>query len=207
MPQLSVAANAAVPVYINPNVYTNTYVGLADGIQSEAGIHVTSDVPIVLYSHISRSARSAATMILPTKALGNDYYAMAYNQMPSGNGEYRVSEFTVVGVEDDTDIEITPSVAGIANPSKPANQPFQIRLNKGDVYQFQSATDVTGSRIKTLGGCKPVAVFSGSTKVGFCEAPGSISGQGQDNLYQQLFPVSTWGENYVTAPFYNALNG
>ena len=207
LPLVTVQANKAVPVYINPNVYTNTYVGLADGIKTNAGIHVTSDVPIVLYSHISRSARSAATMILPTKALGNDYYAMAYNQMPSDQSEYRVSEFTVVGVEDNTVVEITPSVPGVAFPSKQANQAFQITLNKGDVYQYQSTTDVTGSRIRTLGGCKPLAVFSGSTKVGFCEAPGSVNGSGQDNLYQQLFPVSTWGKNYVTAPFYNALNG
>ncbi len=207
LPTVVVQANKAVPVYINPNIYTNTYVGLSDGVALNSGIHVTATSPIVLYSHISRSARSAATMVLPTKALGNDYYAMAYNQMPSGGGEYRVSQVTLIGVEDETLIEITPSVSGVGAPAKAANVPYQITLNKGDVYQFQSTTDVTGTRIRTVENCKPLAVFSGSTKVGFCEEPGSIVGVGQDNLYQQLFPVSSWGKNYITAPFYNALHG
>ncbi len=208
---VTVAANSAVPVYINPNVY-NTYNEQSDGIAVNRGIHVTSTAPIILYSHISNSARSAATMVLPTKALGNEYYTMAYNQMASSTAnpvEYRVSQFSIVGVEDNTVAEITlpTGVNSISNASHTAGSTYQITLNKGDVYQFQSTKDVTGVRITTVGACKPVAVFSGSTKAGFCEQPGSIDGSGQDNLYQQLFPLSTWGKNYLTAPFYNALHG
>lgn len=211
LPPISVAANTAVPVYINPNVYT-TYNEQSDGVSVNRGIHVTATAPIILYSHISRNARSAATMVLPTKALGNEYYTMAYNQMPSSTGpsaEYRVSQFTIVGVEDNTLTEITlpAGVNSISNASHLAGSTYQITLNKGDVYQFQSTKDVTGVKITTVGACKPIAVFSGSTKVGFCEQPGSIDGSGQDNLYQQLFPLSTWGKNYITAPFYNALHG
>lgn len=208
---VTVAANSAVPVYINPNVYP-TYNDQSDGIAVNRGIHVTSTAPIILYSHISNAARSAATMVLPTKALGNEYYTMAYNQMASSNFnpvEYRVSQFTIVGVEDNTVTEITlpAGVNSISNASHTAGSTYQITLNKGDVYQFQSTKDVTGVKITTVGACKPIAVFSGSTKVGFCDQPGSIEGSGQDNLYQQLFPVTTWGKNYLTAPFYNALNG
>ncbi len=204
---VTVTANSAVPVYINPNVYT-TYNEQSDGIAVNRGIHVTSTVPIILYSHISNSARSAATMVLPTKALGNEYYTMAYNQM-SSSLEYMVSQFTIVGVEDNTLTEITlpAGVNSISNASHTAGSTYQITLNKGDVYQFQSNKDVTGVKITTVGACKPLAVFSGSTKSGFCEQPGSVSGSGQDNLYQQLFPLSTWGKNYLTAPFYNALHG
>jgi gliding motility-associated-like protein len=206
---VTVAANSAVPVYINPNVYTNTYNEQSDGIAVNRGIHVTSTAPIILYSHISNAARSAATMVLPTKALGNEYYTMAYNQMFSTPAEKRVSEFTIVGVEDNTLTEITlpAGVNSTSNTSHTAGSTYQITLNKGDVYQFQSTKDVTGVKITTVGACKPLAVFSGSTKAGFCDDPGSIDGSGQDNLYQQLFPLSTWGKNYLTAPFYNALHG
>ncbi|HET8829259.1 MAG TPA: PKD domain-containing protein, partial [Pelobium sp.] len=33
------------------------------------------------------------------------------------------------------------------------------------------------------------------------------NGGSGDPLYQQLFPVSSWAQNFVTAPFYNAQNG
>ena len=208
---ITVTANSAVPVYINPNVYP-TYNEQSDGVGVNKGIHVTSSAPIILYAHISNAARSAATMVLPTRALGNEYVTMAYNQMASSivnPVEYRVSQFTIVGVEDNTVTEITlpAGVNSISNASHAAGSTYQITLNKGDVYQFQSTKDVTGVKITTVGACKPLAVFSGSTKVGFCEQPESIDGSGQDNLYQQLFPLSTWGKNYLTAPFYNALNG
>lgn len=208
---VQVLANQAVPVYINPNVYTNVYID-GEGTRLNRGIHVTSTAPIILYSHISNAARSAATMVLPTRALGNEYYAMAYNQMPSTTGlfaETRVSEFTLVGVEDNTRVKFSLPVGvnSIANTTYIGGFSYEIDLNQGDVFQFQSTKDVTGVKIITVGACKPLAVFSGSTKVGFCEDPGSISGSGQDNLYQQLFPVTTWGKNYLTAPFYNALNG
>jgi len=205
---VQVLANQAVPVYINPNLYTNVYID-GEGTRLNRGIHVTATAPIILYSHISNAARSAATMVLPTRALGNEYYAMAYNQMPSMNAETRVSEFTLVGVEDNTRVKFSLPVGvnSIANTTYIGGFSYEIDLNQGDVFQFQSTKDVTGVKIITVGACKPLAVFSGSTKVGFCEDPGSISGSGQDNLYQQLFPVTTWGKNYLTAPFYNALNG
>ncbi|MFM6976005.1 MAG: PKD domain-containing protein [Sphingobacteriaceae bacterium] len=207
---VSVQANQSVPVYIDPNFYTNVYVAQTDGTAINHGIHVTATAPIIVYSHISRSARSAATLVLPTKTLGNEYYAMAYNQMASGGGEVRVSEFTVLGVEDNTIVEITlPSgVNSTSDALHIAGSTYQITLNTGDVYQFQSTVDVTGVKIRTIGTCKPVAVFSGSTKSGFCDSPiTSNSGTGQDNLYQQLFPITAWGKNYITAPFYNALHG
>ncbi|MDF3079193.1 MAG: hypothetical protein K0S09_3082 [Sphingobacteriaceae bacterium] len=201
LPPINVTANQAVPVYIDPTVYTNTYISGSDAPPAKKGIHIASTQPIVVYSHISRSARSAATLVLPTKALGNEYYAIAYTQTPNN-----YSEFTLVGVEDATVVEITPKVNSL-NSTRLANVPYQITLNKGEVYQFQSTSDVTGSKIKTIGTCKPVAAFSGSSFVYFCE-PGNTKTPGSgDNLYQQLFPLSSWGKNFVTAPFYNAQIG
>ena len=92
---VSLSANQARAVLLDPLVYTNIYIGSNNKVEPNKGIHVTSDNPIVVYSHISRSARSAATLIFPTKALGNEYYSINYKQS-GGN----FSEFTLVGVED-----------------------------------------------------------------------------------------------------------
>ncbi len=200
---VSLSANQARAVLLDPLVYTNIYIGSNNKVEPNKGIHVTSDNPIVVYSHISRSARSAATLIFPTKALGNEYYSINYKQS-GGN----FSEFTLVGVEDNTQIEIIPTQTDAGpNNNRSANVPFQITLNKGEVYQYQSATDLTGSLIRTLNGCRPLAVFSGSSFTAFCEDNSTRNPGSGDNLYQQLLPVSAWGKKFVSAPFYNTING
>lgn len=206
LPVVNINAGQAVPVVINPNIYSNTYISGSDALHANAGIHITSDVDIIVYCHISNSARSASSLILPVKALGNEYYAISYTQSTSGN-RLSVSEFTLVGVEASTTVEITPVANSIGNTKLASNGPFQIVLNKGDVYQYQSNTDLTGSKIKTVGGCKPLAVFSGSTFIAYCEPGNSRNAGTGDPLYQQLFPTSAWGQNFITAPFFNAQNG
>ncbi len=205
LPTVNVIAGQTVPVLVDPNIYTNAYISGSDAIKPNAGIHVTSDVDIIVYCHLSFSARSASSLILPVKALGNEYYSISYVQKTSG-GREAVSEFSIVGIENNTLVEIKPTANSLGN-TKLADDIFQITLNKGDVYQYKSTTDLTGSKIVTVGGCKPLAVFSGSTFVAFCEPGNSKSAGSGDPLYQQLFPVSAWGQNFVTAPFYNAQNG
>lgn len=205
---VNIIANQAVPVYIDPAIYGNAYVDGSDVVQSNAGIYITADQPIIVYSHISFSARSAASLILPIKALGNEYITMSYKQSsgpgPGGN-PYVYSEFTVVGIENATTVEITPSQNSINN-TKTAGTPFQVILNKGDVYQYQSNTDISGTVIKSVGGCKPLAVFSGSTFTAFCQLGNNSAGSG-DNLYQQLFPTTAWGKIFYTVPFNNVNKG
>ncbi|MGV3509577.1 MAG: PKD domain-containing protein, partial [Sphingobacteriaceae bacterium] len=133
----------------------------------------------------------------------------SYDQLPDIFTEVRSSQFTIVGIEDDTEVEITSTQDSRWLPVRKANEPFVVKLNKGDIYQFQSKTDITGSRIRTVNSCKPFAVFSGTSKTGFCELGNTVTNNpnGQDNLYQQLLPVSVWGRNFVTAPFFNAHQG
>ncbi|MBC8051594.1 MAG: gliding motility-associated C-terminal domain-containing protein [Sphingobacteriaceae bacterium] len=209
---INLVANQPKAIVIDPNEYTNVYIKTENNLEihPKKGIHVTADQPVVVYSHISHSARSAACLVYPTKALGHDYYAISYIQLADAGTEVRSSQITVLGVEDNTQIEITPTQTSRWLPARPANVPFTITLDKGDIYQFQSLTDITGSRIRTVNGCKPFSVFSGSTKNGFCELGNTVSPlspNGQDNLYQQLLPVSAWGRNFVTAPLYNAHRG
>lgn len=214
----SISANVITPVFVDPNI-VDVHIASSDVVESNRGIHITSGSPISVYSIISNSARTGGSLILPTKSLGREYYAFSYQNAGGAQGGNAKSEFTILAVEDNTEIEITPTTSSF-NGARQANTTFKItqKLNKGDIYQYQSANDVSGSLIRTLGSCKPIAVFSGSTWSAFCEdgntrtnpnvsIPGKPTPSGGDNLYQQLFPVSSWGKNFVTAPFHNTENG
>jgi len=200
----SILANIVTPVFINPNQYS-VYIGSSNVKEVDKGINVTSGKPISLYCVISNNARTGSTLVLPTASLEQEYYV--FSEQNKGNSSATVySQFAIVGVKDGTLIDITPTQSNF-DGTRPANVKFQIALNKGDVYQFQSLNDLTGTLVKAVTGCTPIAVFSGTTWSAFCEAGNSRSPNGGDNLFQQLFPVTAWSKNFVSAPFYNTLNG
>ncbi|MBX9782421.1 MAG: PKD domain-containing protein [Chitinophagaceae bacterium] len=207
----TITANQVTRIFLggagNPT-NANVYLNMQDGIKTNAAIKITSDNDIVVYTHIIRSARSGATLALPTPVLGIEYtitnFGSVSSSASSGDGSAGgISQFAIVATLPNTTVEINPTANGIAG--KPAGVPFQITLaNAGDCYQFQSVSlgDLSGTTIKSIsngGSCKPVAVFSGSTWTTLDCAGAS----GGDNLYQQLFPNRSWGKQFVTAPFIN----
>ena len=200
----SITANIVTPVFIDPNQY-DVYIASSDVKEVNKGISVTTGEPISLYCVISNNARTGSTLVLPTSALEQEYYVFS-QQNTGGSNTPPYSEFTIVGVKDGTILEITPTQTN-RNGTRQANSTFQITLNKGDVYQYQATNDLTGTLIKAITGCTPIAVFSGTTWSAYCEQGSSRTPSGGDNLYQQLFPVTAWGKNFVSAPFYNTLNG
>ncbi|RYY85190.1 MAG: PKD domain-containing protein, partial [Chitinophagaceae bacterium] len=187
-----------------------------EGLFTGKAIHVTGDKPMVVYSYITRSAASAATLCLPVTVLGKEYVASAYKQV--SNEAASNSYVTIVAVEDNTTVEIKPASATKNNWL--AGQTYQVTLNKGEIYQvlgFASASssganaftgnDLSGTWIRSVStgtnGCKRIAVFSGSGKI---RLPGSGCGNSSDNLYQQLYPTGTWGKKYLTVPSRNNPN-
>ncbi|HCS21830.1 MAG TPA: hypothetical protein DIW47_14945 [Bacteroidetes bacterium] len=192
--QLHVIPSNQVVVVTLPS--TQTYMNCTDCIRDQ-GVKIESmNHDVVVYAHIYSNARSDATLLIPVETLGKEYYALAFTQSPVSNSQR--SEFMLVGVEDSTYIDIYPSVDIL--PSKTAGVKYTVMLNTGEVYHAQSNTDVTGTRLvaRSANGiaCKKVAAFSGSsfTRVG---CTGASTG---DNLYQQLFPTTSWGMEFVTAP-------
>ena len=69
---------------------------------------------------------------------------------------------------------------------------FFVLLSQGQTYEVQSLAgiggDLTGSYITSD---KPFALFAGDrwTEIGGCKA--------LDNIYEEMYPVSTWGKKYV----------
>lgn len=196
----NITANSITVVTIPQSL---AYMGCSDCILSQ-GIHITSKEPVVVFAHIYANSRSDATLVLPTETAGRDYYAMSFTQKSIGNG--RQNEFLIVGLEDSTWIDITPA-AGTLSGTHVKGVTYSKMLMQGQVYQIQSDSDLTTSRIVSYGtgnsGCKRIAVFSGSS---FNPLGCSSAGTG-DNLFQQMYPVSAWGKNYVTAPMKTRLGG
>jgi len=176
----------------------------SESIQEKA-IHLVSDLPLNVYA-LNWSPNSAdVALIFPSESLGNEYYAMCYTphlskvDPNSGNAEGKNSELMIVASEDNTVVSITPTV--VTDHLKPANSSFSITINKGEIYQVQSANvvtqgqgDLTGSYIKSD---KPVAVFSGSYST---TVPGDLSACCFDHLYEQLPPLQTWGRKFIAVP-------
>lgn len=175
-----------------------------------SGIHVTSDRPVVAYTHIYNGSVSGATLLFPTNTLGKEYYSINYNQV--SNEDLSNSFFFVVAADTGTTtVEITPSGQ---TQTHVANVPFTVTLNQGEIYNVMgelnggsignfTGVDLTGSKIRSISnggiGCKRIAVFSGAGKMKI-----SCSGNtSSDNLIAQAFPKSAWGKKFLTAPTQN----
>ena len=196
----SITAGQVVTAIIPTAYFINN-----EGLFTGRTIRVVTDKNSVVYAYITRSAVSGATVCLPTPVLGKEYYSTNFTQLsnePNSN-----SYFTVIAVEDNTTVEITP--AANTKNGWVAGTTYTVNLNKGQIYQVlgtvtgNTGVDLTGSLIKSVasasGGCKRIAVFSGSGKISIgCPTAGT-----SDNLYQQLYPTGSWGLKYLTVPSYS----
>lgn len=163
------------------------------------GIYITSSGKIAVHAFNERLRSADGTLVLPVGTLGRDYYITSHFETLTVNAGFNgninnESTLLVIATEDKTSIEITPSVATINGNA--AKTPFTIVLNRGQSYQLKAREDLTGSRVRVIGAnadeCRKIAVFGGNkwTGVGNC-------GQANDHLFQQAYPVNTWGTSFV----------
>ena len=155
---------------------------------------------IVVYAHMYASARSAASIILPVSVLERRYQVITYTQSAqpitgAEANEFRRSQFSVVAVEDNTVIRVQLRKSGQISGTS-----YDVELPKaGTIYSFQDPLDLTGTSIESVSidgsVCKKIAVFSGSSSLSI-GANGSV-----DPLYQQCYPVNSWGLNYFITPY------
>ncbi len=204
---------------VNPNSVTESEAIPKSGVDdarlkdegvSNKGIHITSDKPVVAYSHIYDGAISGATLLFPTSTLGKDYYTLSYTQTSNGSNSYSFA--FVIATEDNTVIEVTPSANTL---TKAAGVTFTQTLQKGQVYNLLgqltggsssnfTGADLTGTRIRSIStgnsGCKKIAVYCGSGKINIrCNMSNGAEGSA-DNIFQQCFPSNAWGKKYITIP-------
>ncbi|MFM2133888.1 MAG: hypothetical protein RL156_1169, partial [Bacteroidota bacterium] len=162
--------------------------------------HVQSDEDVTVYAMSQALTTSDAFLVLPTDALGNQYYVMSYPADPSGSSDNSTpSQFVVVATEDSTEIRIQTDQPIYRYGSVPS----LVRLNKGDVYLVQSQAVDQGSRIDLTGtyveATKPIAVFSGHQRARIPIE--DKQRQSRDCLIEQMTPVSTWGRGALLVPY------
>lgn len=211
----NIAANGIQEIQIPLASYPNVKIRNNEStLILKKSIHILVDngkAPVVAYAQQWAGARSAATLLLPTNVLSTKYYAISFTQNGSGSsstGDPAKSQFQIIAIKDNTTVQITPKVNGVLQA------PFTVTLPlAGDLYQYQdnpnntgtSNVDLTGSYIESLAsgteGCHPIAVFSGSSNTTFGVQGCLGNSSSYDPLWQQLYPVSTWGKNFGFIPF------
>ncbi|MCH6198929.1 PKD domain-containing protein [Aquiflexum sp. LQ15W] len=179
------------------------------GMVESKGVYIISTGNVSVYAFNERFRSADGTVILPITTLGKDYYITSHFEVMTTTVNYEANQnnestLLVVGVENDTRIEITPSVWTLTGNAPLI--PFLITLNRGQSYQIKARGDLTGTRIRVVGEnveeCKNLAVFGGNkwTSVGDC-------GQANDNLFQQAYPVNTWGTEFFHVPLAGRSSG
>lgn len=167
---------------------------------SDRAIKIVANDTISVYCTNIAYVSFDASFVLPVESLGDDYIIQGYDQSTAGSiNDYvnynETSAFVIVATEDNTEIDITPSVNTLGGHT--ANTTFSITLNAGQTYQVRSTRsgsqrDLSGTRI-TASDCKRIAVFNGNTLT--C-IPITM-GNGYDHVFEQAMPLRSWGKKFV----------
>ncbi len=189
---------------------------------SSRAFRITSSAPIVVYQFntFENAFSNDASLLLPANALGQFYRAINWSAghpapVPIGPTIIDRSYVTIVGVEDGTNVSVSPSWRIRGNDPIPAAQPGEIisvTLNEFDVLNLETddatlqeaaqplVADLTGTTIQSD---KPVAVFSGvettsapyhvdiPTYPGWTDETCCL-----DHLEEQLFPLEAVGTKF-----------
>jgi PKD repeat protein len=181
----SVTANSTAVIDVPIDVCTMRNSEVVEG----RGIQIISNNEVNVFAMNYAYTTSDGTLVLPTNALGTNYYALTYSNITN-----QASEFVIVAVEDATTVMINPRAATIGG--KAANVPFSVTLNKGETYLVKANGDLSGSTINSVGAKKPFALFSGNkcsnipVDFSYC-----------NHLVEQMYPIATWRRNYVAIPY------
>ena len=85
----------------------NTGMVRGSEVVGNQGIHLVSEGNVTVYALNKRQYSADAAVILPIEAIGKEYIVTSY----IGDGPSLYSEILIVGTENGTEIEITPSAS------------------------------------------------------------------------------------------------
>lgn len=162
-------------------------------IPQDLGIHVTSDKSISIYGYSHRLQTTDTYTALPMESIGKEYVITS-----TENNMSFLSEFAIVATEDNTLVSIIPSTVTVTG--KFPNTPFEIRLNKGQVYAMAAydfdnpeglgpSEDFSSTKVSSD---KPISVFSGHQ---CAYVPRGVLACNHN--IEQLFPVNQWGNEFI----------
>ncbi|HVZ40855.1 MAG TPA: IgGFc-binding protein [Candidatus Kapabacteria bacterium] len=155
----------------------------------DLAVHIVADHPIAVYGLNRRYQTTDTYLAHPVNVLGTSYRAMCYAWLQND----LLAQVAIIGTQDNTHVKITPSCR--TQKGKPGKQPFEVVLNRGDVYQVipkydpSTKSDLTGSLIESD---KPVSVFSGHN----CAYVPDPRVKACNLLVEQLPSIKAWGRQF-----------
>jgi hypothetical protein len=182
-----------------------TAVAAATSLQSSGkntAFHVAASVPVSAYDILpyggAHTHFPGATLLMPTSAWGTNYVMIA---TPVGTATPPGPLWgQIVATEDDTTVQLLPSVALPAVdvfPASPAGQTASFTLSAGEYLEWElpsTSSDMSGTIASSD---KPVAAFAGNRF--FRLQP--MTEPGGEEAHGQIPPVSALGSDYVAAPY------
>ena len=193
-----------------------------NGVTSSKVYSVKSinSVDITLYAESFQLGGRDASLILPIQSLGYSYYVtsafpnpLEYPTVHYGQNLGGPSEVGIVATYDNSVINFklppqvtsamaaTSNIDGTGNNSITGGTVHTIVLNKGEAYQIQSDNfDLTGTNIW---GNFPFAVFAGNMAASIIVNSSYINAW--DHIYEQMFPVKNWGNEYIITPIHDGI--
>jgi hypothetical protein len=163
---------------------------LGDEATANNGIMVSANDSVEVKAFHHRMFFTESTLVLPLQEIGSDYILTAQQDGMNNSP----SEFVVLATQNNTTVQITP--AAVTLGTRPAGVAFTVTIQKGQMYQLQSMTDLSGTLVKSMNALQKIAVFSGARQAQFGCNMGA-----DDHIYDQAYPVSSFGKQYNVVPF------
>jgi hypothetical protein len=210
----TVAPNAVQPLF--PQNLGFADASLDHTEQARKAYRLTSTAPVVAYQFNPLDNvnvfSNGGSLLIPRTAYDERYVALTAPTLQSrpDSSDYN-GYIAIVAWQDDTEIEITASVAtkaGYGTPAIPAlaaGVPTRFTLDSFEVLLLPAAGngDLTGTSVASIDPAKTVGVFAGAEAAFFPHnqpPPGGSSGPCcADHVEEMLFPTSTWGMEFAIA--------
>ncbi len=171
---------------------------------SNRTFRVTSDAPITVHQfnpvNNVEVRSNDASLLLPSTSLGTEYIVVGWPTFGVEGGALESFVSVIAVSPGTTDVTVTTSVdtaAGDGVTALRAGAAQTFTMEEGQVLTLATEAvneaDLTGTMITATAN---IAVFSGSECANI-----PLDNNFCDHLEQQLFPVDTWGDEFVGAKF------
>lgn len=167
-----------------------------------SSFRIKASKPVSAYSiypfNGATSATASATLLLPVPAWKTDYVVMSAWEVSTYTSAFPTTQ--IVAAEDGTDVTVVgrvPIRSGVRVEGAEAGVPHTYHLDRGELLQFAQHDALSGSSISAN---KRIGIWGGHESLTIPSKPAFA-----DQSTRQLFPVQSWGTEYVAAPYLSRL--
>ncbi|MDR2083960.1 MAG: IgGFc-binding protein, partial [Bacteroidales bacterium] len=184
--------------------YNEAYTDIYGNIVN-TGLLITTTEDVCIFASNSAINSFEPTLLLPTRCLGKEYSVTTNGTRYYLNscGEVFAAQFAILATTNNTRVRITPKLA--TNNGKPKDIPFEITLNRGQVYMVgaehpagsynqEYKFGLTGSWVEVVQGGQ-IALFQGNSLA--AETVENVYSQylnRASHIYDQAIPVKYYGK-------------